>query len=35
LIIEYDTFDGSLLSEEVRRRSSQETSTLEAMVARG
>jgi hypothetical protein len=33
--IEYDTFVGALLSEEVWRKSNLETSTSEAMVARG
>ena len=34
-IIDYDIVVGALLNEEMRRRSSQETSTSEAMVARG
>jgi hypothetical protein len=33
--IDYDTVVGALLSEEMRRRSSKETSTIEAMVVRG
>eukprot|EP01018_Ginkgo_biloba_P027656 Gb_41806 [translate_table: standard] len=33
--LEYDTVVGSLLSEETRRKSSSESSTSEAMVARG
>jgi hypothetical protein len=33
--IDYDTVVGALFSEEMRRRSSKETSTIEAMVVRG
>jgi hypothetical protein len=33
--IDYDTIVGALLSEEMRRRSSKETSTAEAMLVRG
>ena len=33
--LEFDSVVGALLSEEVRRKSNIETSTLEAMVARG
>ena len=32
--IDYDTVVGALLSEEMRKRSSKETSTTEAMVVR-
>jgi hypothetical protein len=34
-VLDYDTVVGALLTEEMRRKSSQETSTSEAMVARG
>ena len=34
-VIDYDTVVGVMLSKEMRRKSSQETSTSEAMVARG
>jgi hypothetical protein len=33
--IDYDTIVGALVSEEMRRRSSKETSTTKAMVFRG
>jgi hypothetical protein len=33
--IDYDIVVGDLFSEEMRRRSSKETSTIEAMVVRG
>jgi hypothetical protein len=34
-VIDYDTVVGALLSEEMRRRSSKETSTTEALVVKG
>ena len=34
-VIDYDTIVGASLSKEMRKRSSKETSTIEAMVVRG